>query len=87
MGRPQVLDQGLASLVLQLLEGGRTDVDRQGVGLGFQVSGAFRQNVEHDLTHAGGFSFFAAPSLACSGVLEGAAGYGEPSLRAPPLAV
>jgi hypothetical protein len=38
MGRPQVLDQGLAGLVLQLLEGRSTDVDRQGFGLGFQVA-------------------------------------------------
>ncbi len=53
MGPAQVLDQGLTGLVLQLLEGGSADVDRQGFGLGFQVAGAFSQNAEHDLTHAG----------------------------------
>jgi hypothetical protein len=41
MGRPHVRDQGLTSLVLQLLKGGSTDVDGQAFGPGFQVAGAF----------------------------------------------
>ena len=73
MGRAQVLDQGLAGLVLQLLKCGRGDADGQGhscgegcaYGLGLQVAGAFSQNAEHDLSHAVGISFFPAPSLAC----------------------
>jgi hypothetical protein len=48
-----MLNQGLAGLVLQLLEGGRTDVDRQELGLGFQTAGVFSDNVKHNLTHAG----------------------------------
>jgi hypothetical protein len=32
-------------------------------------------------------SSFQAPSLACRGVLAGAAGYGEPALRSPVTAV
>ena len=66
-----MVDQGLASLVLQLLQGGRGDADGQGhscgegcaYGLGLQVAGAFSQNAEHDLSQ-GGISFFPAPSLA-----------------------
>lgn len=54
MGPVQVLDQGLTGLVLQLLQGGSADEDGQGFGLGIQVAGAFSQNAEHDLTHAGG---------------------------------
>jgi len=53
MRRSQVLDQSLTGLVLQLLEGGSADVDRQAFGLSLQVAGAFSQNAEHDLTHAG----------------------------------
>jgi hypothetical protein len=61
MGWPQVLDQGLAGLVLQLLERRRGDADGQGhscgegcaYGLGFQVAGAFSLQAEHDLSHAG----------------------------------
>jgi hypothetical protein len=61
VGWPQVLDQGITGLVLQLLERRRGDADGQGYscgegcayGLGFQVAGAFSQNAEHDLTHAG----------------------------------
>ena len=82
MGRPHVRDQGLTSLVLQLLKGGSTDVDGQAFGPGFQVAGAFSLQAEHNLSHAG-ISFFAAPSLAFRVVLVGACGYGEPALRAP----
>jgi hypothetical protein len=61
VGWPQVLDQGITGLVLQLLERRRGDADGQGhscgegcaYGLGFQVAGAFNQNAEHDLTHGG----------------------------------
>jgi hypothetical protein len=60
MGWAYVLDQGLAGLVLQLLEGRSTDVDRQGYscgegcayGPGFQMAGAFNLQAEHDLSHA-----------------------------------
>jgi hypothetical protein len=53
MGLTEMPDQGLPGLVLQLLESGSADGERQGFGLGFQVAGAFRQNAEHNLTHAG----------------------------------
>ena len=65
VGWPQVLDQGLTGLVLQLLQRRGSDADGQRLGLGFQVAWAFSQNAEHDLSHAGGISFFPAPSLAC----------------------
>jgi hypothetical protein len=52
MDRPQVFDQGIAGFVLQLLEGGRGDVDGQGFGLGFQVSGTLSLQSKHDLSHA-----------------------------------
>ena len=52
MGRPHVCDRGLAGLVLQLLKGWSTDVDRQGFGPGFQMAGAFSLQAEHDLSHA-----------------------------------
>jgi hypothetical protein len=48
-----MFDQGLTGLVLQLLERRGGDADGQGVGLGFQVAGAFSHNAEHDLSHAG----------------------------------
>jgi hypothetical protein len=52
VGWAEVSDQGLACLVLQLLKSGSADLDRQGFGLCFQVAGAFRQNAEHNLSHA-----------------------------------
>jgi hypothetical protein len=60
MGWAHVCDQGLTGLVLQLLKGGSTDVDRQGYscgegcayGPGFQMAGAFSLQAEHDLSHA-----------------------------------
>jgi hypothetical protein len=53
-GRPQVFDQGLTGLVLQLLQGGRGDADGQGYscgegcayGLGLQVTGTFSQSAD-----------------------------------------
>ena len=61
VGLPQVLDQGLAGLVLQLLKSGCADANGQGhscgegcaYGLGFQVTGALNLKAEHDFTHAG----------------------------------
>jgi len=53
MGWPHVRDQGLAGLVLQLLKRRGGDADGQGLGLGFQVAGAFSLQAEHDLSHAG----------------------------------
>jgi hypothetical protein len=61
VSRTEVFDQGLTGFVLQLLESRGCDADRQSYscgegcayGLGFQVAGAFSQNAEHDLTHAG----------------------------------
>jgi hypothetical protein len=52
MGWAHVCDKGLAGLVLQLLKGGSTDVDRQGFCPGFQMAGAFSLQAEHDLSHA-----------------------------------
>jgi hypothetical protein len=60
MGWAHVRDQGLAGLMLQLLKGGSSDVDRQGYscgegcayGPGFQMAGAFSLQAEHDLSHA-----------------------------------
>jgi hypothetical protein len=52
MGWAHVCDQSLAGLVLQLLKGWSTDVDRQGFGPGFQMAGAFSLQAEHDLSHA-----------------------------------
>jgi hypothetical protein len=60
MSWAHVLDQGLTGLVLQLLKGGSTDVDRQGYscgegcayGPGFQMAGAFSLQAEHNLSHA-----------------------------------
>ena len=51
MGRAGVLDQGLAGLVLQVLEGWSGDADGKAFGLGFQVAGAFSKDAEHDLSH------------------------------------
>jgi hypothetical protein len=53
MGRPHVLNQSLTGLVLQLLEGGRADVDGQGFGPGFQVAWTLSLQAEQDLSHAG----------------------------------
>jgi hypothetical protein len=61
MGWAHVRDQGLAGLMLQLLKGGSTDLDRQGYscgegcayGPGFQMAGAFSLQAEHNLSHAG----------------------------------
>ncbi len=50
-----MIDQGFTGLVLELLKSGGTDVDWQGVGLGFQMPGAFSQYAKHDLAHAGYF--------------------------------
>jgi hypothetical protein len=90
MGWAHVRDQGLAGLVLQLLEGGSTDVDRQGYscgegcayGPGFQMAGAFSLQAEHDLSHAVDL-FFTGSIFDCWAKLTGAAGYGEPLLEAP----
>ena len=64
MGRPHVLNQGLTGLVLQLLKSRSGDVDGQGLGLGFQMAGAFSQNAEHDFSHVG-YLFLPSSSLAC----------------------
>lgn len=53
VGWPEMLDQGLAGFVLQLLECGSADHDRQALGLGFQAAGAFAHNAEHDFSHQG----------------------------------
>ena len=53
MGWAHVLNQGLAGLVLEFLEGRRADVDRQGFCPGFQVAGAFSLQAEYDFSHAG----------------------------------
>jgi hypothetical protein len=52
VGWTEILNEGFSGLVLQLLKSRSGDVDGQGVGLGFQVAGAFSQNTEHDLSHA-----------------------------------
>ena len=54
VGWAEMLNQGFSSLVLQLLQGRSGYVDGQGVGLGFQVAGAFSQNTEHNLAHVAG---------------------------------
>ena len=84
MGLAQVLDQGLPGLVLQLLEGGSADLDRQAFGLGFQLASAVSQNAEHNLAHGVQYlSVFLVPSLAGCGLGAGATGYGQPPLQAP----
>ena len=84
MGLAQVLDQGLAGLVLQLLEAGSADLDWQALGLGFQLASAVSQNAEHDFAHRVQYlSVFLIPSLAGCGPGAGATGYGQPPLQAP----
>jgi hypothetical protein len=69
MGWPHVRDQGLAGLVLQLLQGGSTDADRQGYscgegcayGPGFQMAGAFSTSSTRS------FGRSSAPDPGCTG--------------------
>ena len=75
--RPEMLDQDLPGLVLQLLQGGSGDMESRDIGSGFQVAGAFNHKAEHDLSH-GGTSPFATPSLSCRGRRWRAAEYGVP---------
>ena len=85
MDRTQLPDQRLAGLVLQLLQGWGRDVDGWSCGLGFQLAGAFGENVEHDFTHAGvslSFRFHPWADLVAHGV---GAGYGEPASRQEPI--
>ena len=52
MGRPVMLDQGFAGLVLQLFEGGGRDAaNGRHIGLGLQQTGAFAQHLEGNLSH------------------------------------
>ena len=53
MDRPQVLDQGIAGLVLQFLQRGGSDADGLAFRQGFQPAGPIAQQLEHDLTHPG----------------------------------
>jgi hypothetical protein len=46
-----MLNQGLTGLVLQVLERRCGDEDGQGVGLGFQVAGAFSQSAQQNFAH------------------------------------
>jgi hypothetical protein len=62
MGRSEVLDQGLPSLVLQLFEGGRGNAHRKVVGLGLEEAWPLHQKPEHNLSHRG-IAFIPHPSL------------------------
>jgi hypothetical protein len=53
VGRTEMPDQGLTSLVMQLLEGWSLDPDRGIVCLGGEVARAFNQDAKYDLAHAG----------------------------------
>jgi hypothetical protein len=75
--RPEMFDQGLPGLVLQLLQGGSGDVEGRGIGPGFQVAGAFSHKAEHDLSH-GGTSLSRKPSLIRRRRRWRAAEYGVP---------
>lgn len=57
MGRPQVLDQGLAGFVLQLLVGGGSDLEGKSFRPGLQPARIFRHDAEHNLTHDLSLSF------------------------------
>jgi hypothetical protein len=80
--RPEMFDQGLPGLVLQLLQGGSGDMESRDIGPGFQVAGAFSHKAEHDLSHDG-TSPFATPSLSRRGRRWRAAEYGVPSPYIP----
>jgi hypothetical protein len=69
-----MLNQGFAGLVLELLKSRGGDADGQGVGLGFQVAGAFSQNAEHNLSHAGGYLLYSGTIL---GLLRRCGRYGR----------
>ena len=62
MGRPQMVDQGLSGLVLQLLKSWCGKADGQGFGLGFQVAGTLSLQAEHDLMQGGDLPFLPAPT-------------------------
>jgi hypothetical protein len=90
MGWAQVCDQGLAGLVLQLLKGGSTDVDRQGYscGEGYPAARATRRpgrsaSRRNTTSRMRCISFFPAPLLAGCGESAGARDFGEPALGAP----
>jgi hypothetical protein len=80
--RPEMFDQSLPGLVLQLLQGGSGDLQGRDIGLGFQVAGAFNHKAEHNLSH-GGTSPSRTPSLGRRGHRWRAAEYGVPSLGIP----
>lgn len=51
MNGPQVLNQGFACLMVQLLLGGGTDPQLPLVIAGLHVAGAFLNHAKHDLAH------------------------------------
>ncbi len=53
VGRPVVLDQGLAGLVVQLLQSWSRDAEGKTLGLSLQVAEALVEDAEHNLSHAG----------------------------------
>jgi hypothetical protein len=81
MGRPQVLDQSLPGLVMQLFQRGRRDGDGTILSPGFEPAGLLAENAEHDLAHGFGVLRFAPPSLGQAAPAMGAMGYGEPFHR------
>ena len=82
VGRPEMLNQGLPGLVLQLLQGGSGDLQGWDIGPGFQVAEAFNHKAEHDLSH-GGTSPSRTPSLGRRSHRWRAAEYGVPSPGTP----
>jgi hypothetical protein len=80
MGWAEVIDQGLAGFMVQLLKGGSADLDRQAVGLGVKLAGPFRQNLEHNFTHQRYLCCFSSFLIRCRAA-SGAVGYGEPHRR------
>lgn len=79
VGRAQVLDQGLSGFMLKLLQGWSSDANRQGLGLGFQLSRGIADNPEYNLTHDWGIALLPNPSLAVWPADGSAHGYGEPT--------
>lgn len=79
VGRTQVLNQGLAGFVLKLLQGWSGDANRQGLGLGFQLSGAIAHHPKDNLAHDWGIAPLPNPSLAVWAADGSARGYGEPA--------
>jgi hypothetical protein len=79
MGWSEVVDQGLAGLMLQLLQGWGRDAERRGISPGFEVARAFRQDAEDNLAHAGMISVVRHSSLVSANDLAGDGRYGEPA--------